>query len=176
MLALVTNVLRDSYANCSVSLHPLKHCSESYVARVADEERSRRGWPASVIMNELQAFWHVFGVSVTNNSGFWIWWLDLLPLLYNYNKLLQLRISLQLNPSSLTVEASLHSAARSTTDCKRPSLSPIKLRQGPRTENTLRTRYPSNSSIVIELCLCCRCIETADLLLLSAYSLPWDCV
>jgi hypothetical protein len=44
-------------------------------------------------------------------------------------------------------------------DCKRPSLSPINLRQGPRTENILRTPYPSNSCIVI---------ETAILVLLPA--------
>jgi hypothetical protein len=48
-------------------------------------------------------------------------------------------------------------------DCKRPSLSPINLRQKSRTENTLRKLYPSNSSIVI---------ETAILLLLPAYSFP----
>jgi hypothetical protein len=32
-------------------------------------------------------------VSVTNNNGFWIWWLGLLALLYNYNQLWQLTIS-----------------------------------------------------------------------------------
>jgi hypothetical protein len=61
--------------------------------------------------------------------------------------------------SILTAEASLHSAPSYTTACKRPSLSPINLRHGPPTENTLETPYPSNSSIVI---------ETAFLLLLPA--------
>jgi hypothetical protein len=28
------------------------------------------------------------GVCVTNNNGFWIWWLDLLAFLYNYSRLL----------------------------------------------------------------------------------------
>jgi hypothetical protein len=51
------------------------------------------------------------------------------------------------------------------------SLSPINLRHGPRTENTLRTPYPSNFSIVIEVCLRCPCIETEILLLLPAYSI-----
>jgi hypothetical protein len=32
-------------------------------------------------------------VSVTNNNGFWIGWLDLLALLYNYNQLQQLKIN-----------------------------------------------------------------------------------
>jgi hypothetical protein len=36
--------------------------------------------------------------------------------------------------------------------------------------------YPSNSSIVIEVCLCCRCIEKEVHLLLSAYSSPQECV
>jgi hypothetical protein len=58
--------------------------------------------------------------------------------------------------SILSAEAS----PRSTTDSKRPSLSPINLRHGPRTENTLRTPYSSNSSNVIEVCLRCRYTET----------------
>jgi hypothetical protein len=58
----------------------------------------------------------------------------------------------------LTAEASLNSASRSTTDCKQPLLSPVILRHGPGTENTLRTPYPNNSSIVIEVCLRFRCI------------------
>jgi hypothetical protein len=33
--------------------------------------------------------WSIWGISVTNNSGFWIRWLDLLALLYNYNQLRQ---------------------------------------------------------------------------------------
>jgi hypothetical protein len=33
--------------------------------------------------------------------------------------------------SMLTIDASLHSASRSTTDSKQPSLSPINLRHGP---------------------------------------------
>jgi hypothetical protein len=33
------------------------------------------------------------GVSLTNNNGFWIRWLDLLTLLYNYNQLWQLSIN-----------------------------------------------------------------------------------
>jgi hypothetical protein len=78
--------------------------------------------------------------------------------------------------SILTAKASLHSATRSMTECKRPSLSLINLLHGPRTENTLRIRYPSNSSIVIAMCLRCRCIETAVLLLLPAYSSPRKCV
>jgi hypothetical protein len=43
---------------------------------------------------------HVLGVCVTNNSGFWIGWFDLLALLYNYNQLQQLTIngSLRLAP------------------------------------------------------------------------------
>jgi hypothetical protein len=83
----------------------------------------------------------------------------------DYNQLLQLTIILQPNPSSLKVEASLQSVTHSTTDGKWPSLSPIKFRHGPRTENTLRTLYPSNSSIFI---------ETAILLLLP--TLPRKCV
>jgi hypothetical protein len=35
----------------------------------------------------------VFGVCVTNSNGFCIWWLDLLALLYNYNKLRELTIN-----------------------------------------------------------------------------------
>jgi hypothetical protein len=42
-----------------------------------------------------------------------------------------------------------------STDCKRPTLSPIDLRHGPRTENTMRTPFSSNSSIIIEVCLLC---------------------
>jgi hypothetical protein len=61
----------------------------------------------------------VYG-SVTNNNGFWIGWLDLLTpcstITLNQNQLKQLAINLQPNPSSLTVEDSLHS--RSTTDFK----------------------------------------------------------
>jgi hypothetical protein len=40
------------------------------------------------------------GVGVTNNNGFWIWWLDLLALFYNYTELRQLTInaSLRLAP------------------------------------------------------------------------------
>jgi hypothetical protein len=49
--------------------------------------------------------------------------------------------------------------------CKRPSLSLINLRHGPRTENILRAPYPSNSSSVI---------KTAILLLLPA--LPLQCI
>jgi hypothetical protein len=36
---------------------------------------------------------HVFWVCVTNSNGFWIWWLDLLALLYNSNQLWQLTIN-----------------------------------------------------------------------------------
>jgi hypothetical protein len=43
-----------------------------------------------------------------NNNGFCIWWLGLLAFLYNYYS----------SQSVLTAEASLHSASRSTTDCK----------------------------------------------------------
>jgi hypothetical protein len=32
------------------------------------------------------SYCHVFGVSVTNNTGFWIGWSDLLALLYNFNQ------------------------------------------------------------------------------------------
>jgi hypothetical protein len=209
----------------------------------------------------------VFGVSVTNNNGFWIRWLVLLVLLYSYNQLLQLTINLDrrdlfsicssfydsckseselfsrqsvlgdkpldihdLNfyfPSehlrlfslcnilsdewmglSFTIVAGLRqgshsqSESRGTHDhillsqirdspklegqvpvfivfpvdsCKRHSLSPIKLRHGSRTENTLRTPYPSNSSIILEVCLLCRCIETTILSLL-VYSLPRESV
>jgi hypothetical protein len=39
--------------------------------------------------------------------------------------------------SILTVEASIHSVFRSTTDSKRPSLSPIHLRHGPRRKNPI---------------------------------------
>jgi hypothetical protein len=35
-----------------------------------------------------------------------------------------------------------------------------------------KTPFPNNSSIVIEVCLPRRCIETVDLLLLRAYSFP----
>jgi hypothetical protein len=38
---------------------------------------------------------------MTNNNGFWIWWLDLLALLYNCSQLLQLAVSHQPNPSWL---------------------------------------------------------------------------
>jgi hypothetical protein len=65
----------------------------------------------------------------------------------------------------LTTEGSLHSTSRSTTDRKRRPLSSINSRYGPRTENMLRTPYPTISSIVI---------ETAILLLLPA--LPRECV
>jgi hypothetical protein len=93
---------------------------------------------------------HVYVVSVTNNNGFWIRWLDLLAF----------RLQLHTSQSILTAEGSLHSASRSTTDSKRPSLSPVHLRHGPRTENTLRTPYSSNSSTVIEVSLRCRYTET----------------
>jgi hypothetical protein len=45
-------------------------------------------------------YFHVWGVSVTNNNGFWIGWLNLLVFLYNYNHLWQLTINgcLQLVP------------------------------------------------------------------------------
>jgi hypothetical protein len=64
---------------------------------------------------------------------------------------LQFKINYYSSHSILTAETSLYSASRSTTDYKRLSLSPISLRHGPRTENTLRTRYPSNSLSVIEV-------------------------
>jgi hypothetical protein len=61
----------------------------------------------------------VYG-SVTNNNGFWIGWLDLLTasftVTHNHNQLQELAINLQSNPCSLTVEDSLHSGSRSTTD------------------------------------------------------------
>jgi hypothetical protein len=80
-------------------------------------------------------------------SGFddWVYW-HFFTLTINYYS----------SQSILTPEASLHSASRSTTDCKRSSLSPINLRHGPRTENTLRTPHPSNSSIFVlsQECLC----------------------
>jgi hypothetical protein len=63
--------------------------------------------------------------------------------------------------SVVNAEASLHPTSLSTPHYKQLSLSPIKLRHGPRTENTMRTPYPSNSSIAI---------ETEILLLLFAYS------
>jgi hypothetical protein len=36
---------------------------------------------------------HISGVGVTNNNGFWIQWLDLFTLLYNYNQLWQLTLN-----------------------------------------------------------------------------------
>jgi hypothetical protein len=50
--------------------------------------------------NQYLKYCHVFGVCMTNNNGFWIRWLDLLALLYNYNQLWQLTIndSLRLAP------------------------------------------------------------------------------
>jgi hypothetical protein len=77
----------------------------------------------------------------------WIYW-----------HFLTITINYYCSQSILTAEASLHSVSHSTTACKRPSLSPINLRHGPRTENTLRIQYPSNSFIVIAVCLRCRCI------------------
>jgi hypothetical protein len=73
----------------------------------------------------------------------WIYW----NFYYNYNQLEELTINLQPNPSSLTAKVSLHSASRSTTDCKGPSLSAITLRRGPHTENMLRTPYPRKTCL-----------------------------
>jgi hypothetical protein len=78
--------------------------------------------------------------------------------------------------SILTIEASLNSTFLSRTDSKWPSLSPINLQHVPCTENTLGTLYLSNSSIVIEECLCFHCIEMTILLLLPVYLLPRECV
>jgi hypothetical protein len=39
-----------------------------------------------------------------------------------------------------------------------------------------KTPFPKHSSIVTDVCLPRRCIETAILRLLLAYSLPWECV
>jgi hypothetical protein len=38
-------------------------------------------------LKKITVLWycHVLGVSVTNNNGFWIWWLGLLALLCNYS-------------------------------------------------------------------------------------------
>jgi hypothetical protein len=65
----------------------------------------------------------------------------------NYNQLQQHTINLQPNPSSLTTKVSMYSASSFTTDCKRPSLSPITLQHGPHTENTLRTLYPRKTCL-----------------------------
>jgi hypothetical protein len=78
---------------------------------------------------------------VTNNCGFWITFIGT-------SLELQSIIKAQ---AILTAEASHHAASRSTTGCKRPSFSSINFRNGPRTENTLRKPYRSNSSIVIEM-------------------------
>jgi hypothetical protein len=79
---------------------------------------------------------------------------------------LQLQSIITAHNQLLSAETSLHSASYSTTARKQLSLSPVNLRHGPRTENTWRTPCPSSSSIVIEVYLRYRCIETAILLLL----------
>jgi hypothetical protein len=38
----------------------------------------------STILLSSIIYSYVYGVFVTNNNGLWIWWLDLLTLLYNY--------------------------------------------------------------------------------------------
>jgi hypothetical protein len=86
-------------------------------------------------------------VIIGSKFGNWVYW-HFFTITINY-------YSLQ---SILTAEASLHSASRSTTGCKRSSLSPINLWHGPHTENTLRTPYTSNSSIFEEVYLRCRYI------------------
>jgi hypothetical protein len=84
-------------------------------------------------------------VRVTNDNGFWIWWLRLLALLYNYSQLLQLTITLDLR--GLT-------ASSSTIDsCKRPLLFPINLQQGPH-----RNKLSFVTHIVIDTCLQFRCL------------------
>jgi hypothetical protein len=61
---------------------------------------------------------------------------------------------------SFSAEDSLHSASRSTTDCKRPSSSPINLRHGPHTQKNTHwePRILAIPLSVIKVCLCCRCI------------------
>jgi hypothetical protein len=41
-------------------------------------------WP-DVMLCGLKEYWHIYGISVMNNNGFWIWGLVLLALLYNYS-------------------------------------------------------------------------------------------
>jgi hypothetical protein len=55
---------------------------------------------------------------VTDNNGFRIGWLDLLTASFAlyHNKVQEPTINLQLNPSSLTAEDSLHSSSRSAID------------------------------------------------------------
>jgi hypothetical protein len=45
------------------------------------------------LQKEFKIYCHVFCVCVTNNNGFWIGWLDLLALLYNYNQLWRFAIN-----------------------------------------------------------------------------------
>jgi hypothetical protein len=97
-------------------------------------------------------------VSVTNNNGFWIGWLDLLTpsvtISLNRNQLQELTLNLQPNPSSSTAEDSPHS--RSTILYNWTTLTLMSSRHGPHTENTAllllrvcllgfpRDRYPAS--------------------------------
>jgi hypothetical protein len=98
---------------------------------------------------EIEPWWycHVLGVAwlIIMGSGLddWIYW-HFCTITINYYS----------SESISIVEASLHSDSHCTIDCKRPSLSLIKVWHGPQTEKTLKTPYPNNSFIVIlEVCL-----------------------
>jgi hypothetical protein len=69
------------------------------------------------IQRIVQNYYHVSGVCVTNNNGFWIERLDLLTasftITHNHDQLQELTINLQQKPSSLTAEDSPHSRSLS---------------------------------------------------------------
>jgi hypothetical protein len=67
-----------------------------------------------------------------------------------YFTLSDLRLPFSSPPTTRRVTAEVFDPASTRVGCKRPSLFLVNVRHGPRTENTLRTQYPSNSSIVIE--------------------------
>jgi hypothetical protein len=144
-----------------LSVHPLPHTPKGKLFLTLLPSKPHCFLPNPVVTYLGLAWLIIMGSEFDD----WIYW-----------HFFKITINYYSSHTILTAEASLHSDSRFTTGCKRPSLSPINLRHGLRTENTLRTPYPSNSSIVIEVCLRCRCIETAILLLLPAYSFPRECV
>jgi hypothetical protein len=89
---------------------------------------------------------HVWGVSVTNNNGFWIWWLGLLALCYNYSQLQKLtdwsHSQLRQSDKSLWRIRRIESESYVTTDGQSASVSWYKAPiRGLRPDFYCRTEY-----------------------------------
>jgi hypothetical protein len=81
--------LHVSFMCTSLSVHTLHFCIVIYMFFDKFVHRGIRWY----FFIGKSLYCHVWGVCVTDKNGFWIGWLNLLALLYNYNQLRQLTIN-----------------------------------------------------------------------------------